>query len=412
MFYGIKTHLLATPTDILHDKVIVIRDGKIENIVSADEINQKKLPILELEKELLVFPALINPHDHLLGSYWPRVGEGPHLTWKQWDDILKSSEVYKERSNISNLDLYRLGAFKNLFSGVVTVMDHFPHELNEPYLDKLPIRVIREYTLSHEVSAYELPWGRGVKIEHQEAKEKGIPFVTHIEEGFDEESKKGIDYLIEYEALDEYTVMVHGLALSEEDIDKIAKAKAHLVWCPTSNYFMFKTIAPVKKWLEKGINVSLGTDSPMSGGLNILEEMKFAKMIYKMFFKEELSDEILVKMVTVNPAKAFRIDKYTGSISIGKFADLLVIRRTHENPYTSLVNAWFDEIELVIMEGKPLYGYMKYEEFFEEFAEDFSPAKVNGKMRYVVDDPVGLMFNIWEAIKYRKQIPFFPVQPI
>jgi len=62
---------------------------------------------------------------------------------------------------------------------------------------------------------------------------------------------KGIDYLKEYNALDEYTVLVHGIALSDEDIEEIAKTKASLVWCPNSNYFMFEKTGNVKKWIEK-----------------------------------------------------------------------------------------------------------------------------------------------------------------
>jgi cytosine/adenosine deaminase-related metal-dependent hydrolase len=55
--------------------------------------------------------------------------------------------------------------------------------------------------------------------------------------------------------------------------------------------------------LDKKINVCIGTDSPMSGGLNLLEEMKFDKKLYKKLYGEELPDETIYRMVTVNPAK-------------------------------------------------------------------------------------------------------------
>ena len=137
----------------------------------------------------------MNVHDHLRGDYLPRVGpaEGSYYAnWSHWDADLKASPVYSERAALSVEQMYLLGGYKNLFSGVGTVNDHFPHELNDAYLGALPIRAAREYCLAHECSSFDLKWGDGIEVEHARALERGWPFITHLEEGFDAESMDGI----------------------------------------------------------------------------------------------------------------------------------------------------------------------------------------------------------------------------
>ncbi|MCX8029440.1 MAG: amidohydrolase family protein [Brevinematales bacterium] len=410
MIVFLKPGMIITPEEILEDKGIYIdiTNGRIIEI--SDYTLRADINII-LTKDTIAIPGIINAHDHLLGSYWPRVGEGPHISWKPWDDILKSSDVYKERSKIPNFYLYLIGAYKNLLSGVTTVMDHIPHKVNDNFIDKLPVKVIKEYCLAHEVSSYDLKWGDGIEIEHKRAVERNWPFVTHIEEGFDEESTKGIDYLVEYRALTEHTVMVHGLALSDYDLDRIAEAGAHLVTCPISNYFMFKLIARLKEWLNREINTSLGTDSPMSGGINILEEMKFLKYAYKNKYNEDLDDKTILYMITKNPAKAFRIDQNVGYIKKGYLADMTIFRRKTSNLFADIINAWFNDIEIVFINGIPRYGYDYYEDVFKKFSNKIPYSKViiDGKSRIIVGSLEELIRNIWEFVGFKKQLPFIPI---
>ncbi|MGC8767019.1 MAG: amidohydrolase family protein [Brevinematia bacterium] len=407
MIFFIKPGIILTPEEVLSDKGIYI-DTSIGRIIDISYYNTKADLSLLLPSDTVAIPGIINAHDHLLGSYWPRVGEGPHISWKPWDDLLKSSPVYAERSKIPNFYLYLIGAYKNLISGVTTVMDHIPHKVNENFIDKLPVKVIKEYTLAHEVSPYDLKWGEGVEIEHKRAVEKDWPFVTHIEEGFDEESPKGIDYLIEMNALTEHTVMVHGLALSDEDLDRISKAKAHLVTCPVSNYFMFKTIARLKEWFKNGINVSLGTDSPMSGGMNILEEIKFLKMAYKSKYSEDIDNKTILHMITKNPARAFRIDNKVGYLKKNYIADITIFK-LRKDIFESIVSAWFNDIELVILNGIPYYGFSYYEDIIRNFDIDYSKVVIDGKERFIVGDLEKLMRTVWEFLGFRKQLPFIPI---
>jgi hypothetical protein len=385
------------------------------------QVDQKKLGRLGGKSKLDVrfgdgfaaFPALINSHDHFNGNYLPKVGPPPgefYVNWSYWDNDLKNSDVVKvERAKTSVEERYFLSAYKNLFSGVVTANDHFPHEWNEPFIPRLPMRVIRNYTLSHECSSYDLKWGDGFEVEHARARKSGFPYITHLEEGFDEESQSGIDILEAAGCLDDHTLMIHCIGFSDEDIQKVKKAGAHVSWCANSNVFMFNVTCKIKKMLEAGVNVSIGTDSTATGSVNILEEMRFDREIYRKMYQEDLPAKTIVNMVTVNPARAFRIQKETGTIAEGKLADILIVRQQHEDPWESLVAARPEDIELLVQDGSPILGDARHEELFTGRGVAYTTVSVRGRKMLVKGDPAGLMERVRKAVGFRKVLDFMPL---
>jgi 5-methylthioadenosine/S-adenosylhomocysteine deaminase len=359
------------------------------------------------------YPALINIHDHFNGNYLPKVGPPPgefYLNWSYWDKDLKNSDVVKvERAKTSVEERYFLSAYKNIFSGVVTANDHFPHEWNEPFIGRLPMRLIRNYTLSHACSSFDLNWGDGFQIEHARARKSNFPFITHLEEGFDEETQRGIETLEEAGCLDEHTVMIHCIGFSDEDIVKVKKAGAHVAWCANSNIFMFNVTCKIKKMLEAGVNVSIGTDSTATGSINLLEEMRYDRETYRRMYGEELAAKKIVDMVTVNPARAFRIQKETGSLAEGKLADVLVVRQQKDDPWESLVAARVQDIELLVQDGSPLLGDAAHEELFAGRGVQYSKVSVRGRPMIVRGDPEGLMQRVRTAVGFRKVLDFIPL---
>ena len=401
--YSLSSLTMVTPENIKDDSTIKISNGRIEGFEKSSIID------LSIGNKYFLFPALINIHDHLFGTYYPKIGNGPYICWLPWDYDLKNSPIYAERNKNSAYEIYMLGSYKNLISGVTTVQDHIPHKVNDPFIEKLPIRVIKDYALSHEVSVYDLKWGDGIDIEYKKAVEKNIPYITHVEEGFDLESLRGIDILEEHGALSEYTILIHGIGFDKKDIELVAKRKANFVWCPGSNMFMFNRTAKVKEIIEKGVNVSIGTDSPSSGEINILEEIRFAKKVYHEMYGEELEDKEIVKMITVNPARALRIEKDLGSIEKGKMGDLLLIEKKNDDPYSSLVNATLSDIALVVMEGKPLYGNKEFADLFRKLEIECEEITIDGKKKLIIGSPTKLINSIWKNIGYKKELPFLPI---
>jgi cytosine/adenosine deaminase-related metal-dependent hydrolase len=400
--FSLSTATMVTPDEVVRNASVRIGGGKIIDFSVAEKN-------YTLQKNHILFPAIFNAHDHLFGTYYPKIGNGPYVCWLPWDFDLKSSEVYKERNKNSAFDIYLIGSYKNLLSGVTTVHDHIPHKVNDQFIEDLPIRVLKDYALSHEASAYDLKWGDGISIEHRKAVKANIPYVTHVEEGWDEESMRGIDILLDHKALSDHTVIIHGIGFSPKDIDLVAKNKANFIWCPGSNMFMFGKTAKVKEILEAGINTCIGTDSPSSGEINILEEIRFAKRTYREMYGEDLDDWIIVNMITKNPAKAFRMQNQLGSIEKNKCSDLLVVSGDGKNPYSALVNAELKNIELVLLEGKPLYGDVGYREIFDDCGLEFTRITVEGREKCVTGDPAALMNKLRKTVGFNKELPFLPI---
>jgi hypothetical protein len=388
---------------------------------SSIQVDQKKLGRiggrskfdLRFGDGFAAFPALINIHDHFNGNYLPKVGPPPgefYLNWSYWEKDLRSSEVVRvERAKTSVEDRYFLSAYKNLFSAVVTANDHFPHEWNEPFIPRLPMRVIRNYTLSHACSSFDLKWGDGFEIEHARAKKNDFPFITHLEEGFDEETQGGVDLLEATGCLTEHTVMVHCIGFSDDDIQKVRKAGAHVAWCANSNIFMFNVTCKVKKMLEAGVNVSIGTDSTATGSINLLEEVRYDRETYRSMYGEDLPPQTLVNMVTVNPARAFRIQKETGNLAEGKLADVLVVRQRRDDPWESLVAARTEDIALLLQDGSPILGDAAYEELFAGRGVEFTKITVRGKAMLVRGDPAAVLEHVRKAVGFRKVLDFIPL---
>ena len=114
-------------------------------------------------------------------------------------------------------------------------------------------------------------------------------------------------------------------------------------------------------------------------------------------------------MVTENPAKALKLNKL-GKIKTGSLADILVVKDgDFSNPYKSLVNSWFDNIKLVLMNGIPVYGSGNYMDVFKRFKNHYQLLTVNGKEKIITGKPLDLYKRIWENVKFKKVLPFFPV---
>jgi 5-methylthioadenosine/S-adenosylhomocysteine deaminase len=405
---------LVTPAEVIRRGRLKIEKSRLKEVASAPvaaPASRVKFD-LRFSEDTLCFPGLINVHDHLRGNYLPRIGPSNgdyYLNWSYWEKDLRSSPVLEERARIGVEDMYSLSAYKNLLSGVVTVNDHFPHEFNEPFLPFLPIRVINAYTLAHECSSYDLKWGDGIEIEHQRAVERGHPFITHLEEGFDEESQAGVEILERLSCLDSHDLFIHCIGFCDEDIRKVKGAGASVAWCPASNIFMFNVTCKIRRMLAEGVNVCIGTDSTATGSVNLLEEMRFARRTYGRMYGEELPARTVTEMVTRNPARAFWMQDRIGSIEEGKLADLLFLRPRVSDPYEALLQAQIEDIELILREGSPLYGDQRWEELFRQRGVKYTRAGVRGRSVCVRGDPAGLLAKVRDAVGFKKVLDYLPL---
>ncbi|MCL2801751.1 MAG: amidohydrolase family protein [Treponema sp.] len=407
--YTIANGIIVSPGKKAHTGKLGIKE---EKIISSNNGNVK----IDLKEKSFVYPSLINTHDHLQGNYRPPVGpaEGTfYLTWLPWDQDLKASQTFAERSKLDREDLYALSGYKCLFSGVTTVNDHFPHQLNSQILPTLPIRAFQEYGLAHECSSYDLKWGDGIKIEHEGAKKNKWPFITHLSEGFDKEAMHSVEMLEKLRVLDSNCLLIHCIAFSDEDIKKVAKAGASVSWCGFSNMFMFNVTAKIRKMLKAGINLTIGTDSSATGSANLLAELKYDRDLYRKLYGEDLPAKTIFEMVTVNAAKAFWMQERIGSLKDGMLGDIMVLKANENCPYENLVNAGMKDIELLILAGKPIFGEMRFLDIFRknELPEGYTKIKVGDRVMFVKGDPAGLYREVRKKVGFKKELDYLPFEP-
>jgi cytosine/adenosine deaminase-related metal-dependent hydrolase len=405
--YVLANGVIVSPGKKAHTGDLGVKGEKIVSPGGIVKIN--------LKGKSFVYPSLINTHDHLQGNYRPPVGPKKgsyYLTWLPWDNDLKASKTFQERSQLTREDLYALSGYKCLFSGVTTVNDHFPHNLNSQILPTLPIRAIQEYCIEHECSSYDLKWGDGIEIEHNKAKQNNWPFITHLCEGFDGEAMHSIEKLEKLNVLDDHCLFVHCIAFSDEDIKKTAKAGASVSWCGFSNMFMFNVTAKVRKMIKAGINVTIGTDSSASGSANLLEEIKYDRKLYQKLYGEDLPAEKIFEMVTINAAKAFRMQDRTGSLEEGKLGDILVLKAKNNDPYENFVDAGMKDIELLVLAGNPIYGEMRFLDIFGgTLPVGYTQIKVGNRDMFVKGDPAGLYNEARKKIGFKKKLDYLPFEP-
>jgi len=182
-------------------------------------------------------------------------------------------------------------------------------------------------------------------------------FFVHLCEGIDTKSSNEFDTLKEKGLLNDATVIIHGAGMETSDFQDLAAAEGHMVWSPLSNLLLYGETADVVTAHQKGVEISLGPDWSPSGSKNVLNELKYADMLNRYEYDSYFSYQDLVEMVTVNPAHACAWQDNCGSIEIDKYAEIMVVHNTTgTDPYRTLVEATEKDIELVLVQGDPLYG--------------------------------------------------------
>ena len=128
-----------------------------------------------------------------------------------------------------------------------------------------------------------------------------------------------IHYLERLGLLPDHFMAIHANYLEDEDITALLRAEATVVHCPGSHAYFEHDRFPMGFFLDAEINVALGTDSLASNeSLSMLREMQIAIDTYP-----ELTPESVLKMATVNGAKALMREHEIGSLKADKLANMI-----------------------------------------------------------------------------------------
>jgi 5-methylthioadenosine/S-adenosylhomocysteine deaminase len=181
------------------------------------------------------------------------------------------------------------------------------------------------------------------------ARERGVLVHTHASENRDEielvereTGMRNVLYLDSVGVTGPHVVLAHCVHLSDAEIDLLAETGTHAAHCPSSNLKLGSGIAPVAEMLERGVSVSLGADgAPCNNRLDMFTEMRTAALLQKVRRgAEALPARRALRMATLDGARALGLDGETGSLEVGKLADITVLdlERLHLTPRPDVVS--------------------------------------------------------------------------
>jgi cytosine/adenosine deaminase-related metal-dependent hydrolase len=174
-----------------------------------------------------------------------------------------------------------------------------------------------------------------------------------------------IAWLAETGILQTGPLLVHCVRVDAEDVARIAAAGGSIAHCPISNAKFGHGVAPLPDFLEAGIPVGLGSDSVASNNrVDVLEEARFAALVQRAITGEPgiLPAAELLRLATLEGAKALGLESRIGSLVAGKEADIIAVRfdRPHTVPTADPAAALFHsarggDVVLTIVRGRVLY---------------------------------------------------------
>ncbi len=215
------------------------------------------------------------------------------------------------------------------------------------------------YTCSRET----LEYARDV------AREAGVGIMIHVSETLDEQKivaeRYGctpVELLRDLGMLTENTLIVHGVCLSDGDIEILKAHGCSVAHNPQSNMKLSSGIAPVARMAAAGVNVAIGTDGPASNNdLDMWEEMRSASLLAKVSTGDPCAFSAweTLRMATAGGAKALGLEGITGKLKAGLAADIILIdiEKPHLYPRSNIVaNLVYcgkaADVDTVIVDGK------------------------------------------------------------
>jgi 5-methylthioadenosine/S-adenosylhomocysteine deaminase len=166
---------------------------------------------------------------------------------------------------------------------------------------------------------------------------------THASENVDEiamvERETGMRNCLYLDSLGltgRHVALAHCVHLDDEEIGTLQRTGTHVLHCPSSNLKLGSGIAPISLLLERGISVSLGADgAPCNNRLDMLTEMRTAALLQKVSRgADALPARRVLRMATIDGARALGLDQEIGSLEEGKRADISIIKldNAHTTP--------------------------------------------------------------------------------
>ena len=344
-------------------RTLTVEGGRIRSI-----LNGSPEPMTQVSLDgYLVLPGLINAHDHLEFGLFPRLGDGDCTDAQEWAGAIhvRYAETIARHRSVRREVRVLWGALRNLLCGVTTVCHHNPvtDTMRE---SEFPVSVVEEMRWVHS-AAFDF-----AGLQEESSIDSGEILIVHAAEGISTRAKQEIEMLQALGLLRPSTILVHALAVTPPMITKLKEAGVSLIFCPSSNEFLFGTI-PAAALLEDFENAALGSDSPLTACGDLLDEAAFVSARY------DLPPARLYSMLMENPATMLRLIDGQGKIQIGGRADLIAVPDRSLSPAETLRHLTWRDVHLVMRNGV-------VQLVAEELAHLLQPQQLAGFTEIQVDD--------------------------
>jgi 5-methylthioadenosine/S-adenosylhomocysteine deaminase len=399
---GGKALLLDPQNTCLDNSAIAIHEGKIVGIGDKPEIALQYTAAKTINAEgSLVMPGFVNCHTHAAMTCFRGIADDLELM-----DWLNNYIFPAEAKNVNPNLVYwgsLLAAAEMIKSGTTTFCDMYIFEdetaraaaeacirclIGEVLFDfaspnvKTPdeglayTRMLAEKWQKHEliniiVEPHALYTCSPTLLVDAKiiADEYNLPLGIHLlenkteqEQLFQKFGKSPVNFLQDIGLLNERLIAFHCVCLSDNDMNLFSKAGSKVIHNPVSNMKLASGVAPVPDMLKAGITTGLGTDGCASNNnLDMIKELSTAAKLHKVARLDPtvMDATTVVRMATIEGAKALGMERQIGSLEVGKKADIIIIglNKPHLTPlyniYSHLAYAMNGaDVDTVIINGK------------------------------------------------------------
>lgn len=355
------------PNKTLTDHTIAIQDGKIIAILPTSDALSRFSPRHHFVlNHHLVIPGLINAHTHAAMTLMRGIADDlPLLEWlreciwpieRQWvgtdfvlaGTMLACAEMLKGGVTCFN-DMYffpekavEASVQSGIRAAIGLISIEFPTAYASDANDYLAKGLaLRDQYLDHPTLSFCLAPHAPYTVSDNTlsniftfANQLDLPIHMHLHEtceeitsSLDDFGIRPIERLQKLNLLGPNLIAVHMVHLTNEEINLLKLHNCNVIHCPSSNMKLASGIAPIVDLVDQSINVAIGTDGAASNNrLDMFEEMRLTALLGKVSRgAQALPSHQILRMATLNGAIALGIEKQTGSLTVGKAADITAI---------------------------------------------------------------------------------------
>jgi cytosine/adenosine deaminase-related metal-dependent hydrolase len=335
----------------------------------ADVRTTKPTGVAVRETDGVILPGLIDMHNHpefnIFAAWEPPEQFANRYRWR-------GSEIYHQlvrdpqNKLLTELPLRtetRYAEIRAIVGGVTAIQGASGKDRSreEALVRNVDLQIFGE---RHAQAMIDLPSKSGRDFDKLQTVLKAIEskdvkaFYLHLAEGRpdDKRSMNEFPRLKELKALTSATVLIHGTALTKDQLGEVKDAGAKLVWSPQSNLRLYGVTTLAHEALNMKLPIALGADWLPSGSQSLLAEMKVARQwLHEQKF--DIEPRKLVEMVTQDAAEIAGLGDKLGKLEPGRPADVLVLEtRIKDDPYENVCQADPSWVELVMVGGDLAYG--------------------------------------------------------